>query len=230
MIEINLLPDGRKKKETHFKKIDLSKLSLNSVPVLSLAAGVFAVLITLQVILFFIGIYGKGVLTSLDKQYKEELPKSKEAAALKAQVDAVNKKIKAIDELMVKRFGWAKKLNDLSDSVTAGIWLTELSYNEKLTERPVPSGASAPKAKAAAGPSKPAVEKVVLKYLIISGFASTIGEEGTALIGKFIKGLKDNDSFYSDFSDIELGAIKRDRLEDQEVMSFKLTCLFKETK
>ena len=71
---------------------------------------------------------------------------------------------------------------------------------------------------------------MVSKYLIISGFASTVGEEGTALIGKFIKGLKDNSSFYSDFSYIELGAIKRDRIEDQEVMSFRLTCLFKETK
>ncbi len=55
-----------------------------------------------------------------------------------------------------------------------------------------------------------------------------MGEEGTASIGKFIKSLKDNNSFFSDFSDIDLGSIKRDKVNDQEVMSFKITCFFKE--
>jgi hypothetical protein len=74
------------------------------------------------------------------------------------------------------------------------------------------------------------MEKSLLRYLIISGYASRLGEEDTALIGKFMKALKENPSFYSDFSDIELGTIKRDKIEDQEVMGFKITCLFKEIK
>ena len=54
-----------------------------------------------------------------------------------------------------------------------------------------------------------------------------MGEEGTALIGRFIEKLKENASFYSDFSDIELGSIKREQTGNQEMMTFKMTCLFK---
>jgi hypothetical protein len=54
-----------------------------------------------------------------------------------------------------------------------------------------------------------------------------MGEEGTALIGRFIDKLKNNLSFYSDFSDIELGSIKREQSSGQEIMTFKITCLFK---
>ncbi|MBI5144104.1 MAG: PilN domain-containing protein [Candidatus Omnitrophica bacterium] len=231
MIEINLLPEELKKKQERFKKIDISKINVQNIQVLYLAACLFGILIIIQIILFFIGIYSKSMLTSLEARYKEIFPKVKEALSLKSQVETINKKITAIDELMVKRFSWAKKLNDLSDTITPGIWLTELSYNEKLAEKTK----EAPDIKILKGktqglPLKAVTEKVILKYLVISGFASSMGEEGTALVGKFIKNLKENDSFYSDFSDIELDVIKSDRIEEQEVMNFKITCLFKETK
>jgi hypothetical protein len=134
----------------------------------------------------------------------------------------MSKKVSAIDELMVKRFSWTKKLNDLSDSVTPGIWLTQLDYDERLVER----------AKTAANTSKGqegkvATEKILERYLVISGAASSMGEEGTALIGRFIKNLKENGSFYADFSDIEFGNIKREQMSGQEIMTFKITCLFK---
>lgn len=231
MIEINLLPEEFRKKQERFKKINISKINVQNIQILNIAACVFGILITIQVILFFIGIYSKSMLTSLEARYKEIFPKKKEALTLKAQVETINKKISAINELMVKRFSWAKKLNDLSDTVTAGIWLTELSYNEKLAEKTKDTPEiKLPKEKNQALPLKPVTEKILLKYLVISGFASSMGEEGTALVGKFIKGLKENDSFYSDFSEIELGVIKSDRIEEQEVMNFKITCLFKETK
>lgn len=232
MIEINLLPEELKKKQERFKKIDISKIDIQNIPVLNLAAAIFGVLITIQVILFFIGIYSGSLLNSLEAKYNSILPEKKEADLLKAQGGTINRKIGVIDELMVKRFSWAKKLNDLSDIITPGIWLTVLSYNEKLSEKTVAAiDAKALKGKAQEVPSKPVTEKVLLNYLVISGFASSMGgEEGTAMIGKFIKSLKEDPSFYSDFSDIELGVIKTERLEDQEVMSFKITCLFKETK
>jgi hypothetical protein len=127
---------------------------------------------------------------------------------------------------MVKRFSWAKKLNDLSDSMTPGIWLTELSYDEKLGEVQRPALPS-PLKKKGANENAPTTEKVVLRYLTISGMASSMGEEGTALIGRFIKNLKANNEFYSDFSEIELGTITREKVDDQEVMKFNITCLFK---
>jgi len=162
------------------------------------------------------------ILGTLEKNYKHILPEKKEAEQLKLQISKMGKKVSAIDELMVKRFSWAKKLGDLNDSVTPGIWLTQLDYDERLVEKP----------KAVSNVSKEregraATEKVLERHLIISGAASSMGEEGTALIGRFIKSLKENVSFYSDFSDIELGNIKREQMSGQEIMTFKITCLFK---
>ena len=155
----------------------------------------------------------------------------KDADALRAQVNTINRKMAAIEDLMVKRFSWAKKLNDLADSLTSGIWLTALTYDERETERQIPAVSRQSGAMTPGQPAQSQTERVVLRYLIISGYAATTaGEEGTAAVGRFIKALKDNQNFYADFSDIELGAIKRDKVEEQEVMSFRLTCLFKETK
>lgn len=220
MVEINLLPEELRKKEPRFKKIDLSGLNLQNLPVVHIAAYAIGALVAFHLILFSIGSYSKAVMGSLQKRYDELLPRKKEAEALSKQVDTMSKKVNAIDALMVKRFSWAKKLNALSDSVTPGIWLSELSYNEKVTEHPVPTPAGKNKS------AGTVMEKSVSKYLIISGYVSSMGEQGTALVGKFIKSLKDNSNFYSDFSSIELGAIRSDKIEGQEVMNFKLTCLF----
>ena len=206
MIEINLLPEERKR-QTRLKKIDIAALNLEKLPVFKIAAAVFIVLVTLQVILFFIGVFGSHHLRELTNKYSAILPQKKEADALKAQIESNMKKISAIDQLMVTRFGWAQELSALNDSMVTGVWLTELSYDEKLTEKP---------------------EKAVLKYLVISGYASGAGESGTAIVGRFIKSLKDNALLSSSFNNIALDSIKRDRMEGEDVMNFRVTCLFKE--
>ena len=225
MIEINLLPEELKKIQARFKKIDMPTIDMKNLPYITIGAILIGVLIIIQVIAFIVGVIGKANLSSLSKRYSTILPSKKEADSLKSQIDLINKKVHAIDELMVKRFSWARELNSLSDSMTAGIWLTELSYDEKFVSLANVKGANN-KAKVESAKSP---EKVLLRYLTISGYASSRGEEGTALIGKFIKILKDNQEFYIYFSDIELGSIKSEKVEDQEVMSFKITCFFKET-
>lgn len=230
MIEINLLPEEFKKKEPKFKGPDLSKFKMQNIPILKISFAALGILVVIQLLLFAIGIYMKGNLNSTEKHYSQILPKKREADTLKTQIETINKKVGAIDELMVKRFSWAKKLNDLGDSMTPGIWLTELSYSEKLIDRPVIIQMRGSKNKGQPGPSRTLIEKALVKYLVISGYATSLGEDGTAAVGKFIKSLKDNPSFYADFSEIELGAIKREKIENQEVMSFKITCLFKEAK
>jgi len=224
MIQINLIPEESKKKPERFKAIDMSRLNIESVPLIKIGAGVGGAIIIIHLILVAISIYAGGSLKTQEKVYNELLPEKKQADALIKEVDTRKKKVNAIDELMVRRFGWSKKLNDLSESMTSGIWFNDLIYDEKMTERTVPVQDKLVKGKVQA---KTTVERTTLRYLIITGFASSKGEEGTASIGKFIKSLKANESFYADFKDIELGAIKRDKVQDQEVMSFKITCLFK---
>ncbi len=227
MIEINLLPEELKKSQPRFKKFDISGIDFKNVPVTNIAAAVVGFIVAIHVLLFLVGITSQGRLSVLSKRYNQLLPQKKESEALKAQVDAINKKVGAIDELMVKRFSWARKLNDLSDSMTPGIWLTELSYDEKVGERPVQANAKAPAGRAKKETPKATVEKVVLKYLIISGYASSMGEQGTALIGKFIKSMQDNSNFYSDINSVDLVSTKSDKVDNQDVMSFRITCLFK---
>jgi len=222
VVEINLLPDEMKKKKRSAPRIDVSAVALPKIPFMNMAIMAFGALLAVQVALFLIGVVSGATFKNLEAKYKVILPEKVETEKLRSQVDRTNKKVSAIDELMVKRFSWAKKLNSLSDCLTPGIWLTELEYDEKLSSAPKAANADSAKKK-----SFQAADSVVSRYLILSGAASSMGEDGTALIGRFIKSLKDDPEFYSDFKDIELGTIRREKMEDQEVMTFKITCFFK---
>ncbi|MFH0763732.1 MAG: hypothetical protein V1927_01855 [Candidatus Omnitrophota bacterium] len=233
MIEINLLPEELKKKnEPKFKKFDLSGLNIDNfnikkMPLVKIGIIAVTALAVFHLALFLVGTTCKDSLASLAKKKDALLPKKNEADSLRNELARINKKVTAIDGLMVKRFSWAKKLNSISDALTSGIWLAELSYDEKAGDRLV-AVARTSNDKSKKGSSRSVAEKVVYKYLVLSGYASSMGEQGTALIGKFIKSLKENSQFYSDFSEITLDSIKSDKFHDQEVMNFKITCLFKE--
>ena len=225
MVEINLLPEEIKKKKRPASRMDASAIKLPSLPVIGLVAAAVGIVLAAQLALLVIGFMKDTTLKSLEHEYKSISAKKNETEKLKLQVGTMNRKVAAIDELMVKRFKWGKKLDNLSESMTPGIWLTELEYDEKLTD--APKRADTGLMKKIPGESKQAVEKVLARYLILSGAAYSKGEEGAALVGRFIKSLKDNLEFYSDFKDIELGTIKMDRVDEQDIMMFKITCFFK---
>lgn len=227
MIEINLLPQELRKKEPRFKSIEFGEFDIKNLPLVNMAITAAVILLSVHILLFAVGAYSKSRIADLRKRYDTILPQKQEAMNLKTQIDLMNKKVTAIDELMVKRFSWARKLNELSDSVTPGIWLSSLEYDEKMSEHSVQLVPKPSNGKGKVGATKQSTERTMSKYMIISGYASSMGEQGTALIGKFIQSLKDNQAFYSDFNDIELGSIKSERVQDQEVMSFKITCMFK---
>ena len=214
MIEINLLPDENKKsKRRTTSNMDLSRVNIQALPVVKIALVCAGIIVFIQALVFALGL-GLGSLSkSMTKEYSAIEPEKEETQVIEHQTAKLARKVSAIDELMVKQFIWAKKLNDLSNSVTPGIWLTELEYNEDVAQ--APKGESAP------------AQNVTSKRLVISGNASSMGEEGTALIGKFIQSLKSNPGFYADFSEINLGKIRREKIDDQEVMTFEITCLFK---
>jgi hypothetical protein len=207
MIEINLLPQELKKKRDIFLKLDLKRVDIKRVPLLKLTAGVLVLLVLTQIILLLAGTLLNTQLSSAIKTYESLLPQKREADALKAKVSGINKRSCAIDELIVKRFSWARKINNLSDCMTQGIWLSELYYDE----RPIPGSA----------------KTVMPGALVISGYAVGAGEEGTALIGGFIKGLQDNKDLYSDFTSINLLSTKSETVDKHDVVSFKLSCVFK---
>jgi hypothetical protein len=212
MIEINLLPQEMRKRPSPFANIDFSAFSLQKLPVMPIAAGFVGLLILVLALVFAMGLYSRMALSSLTKRYEAITPKMKEAQALMAQNDSVNKRVSAIDDLMSGRFSWAKNLNAISDSMTPGIWLSELIYDEN----PV-SGVQPAKGK---GPKMPG-------RLIMIGYATGSGEQGAALVGKFIKSLKDNEEFYSDFGEVDLVGVKSEKVDGQDVVSFRVNCIFK---
>ena len=77
------------------------------------------------------------------------------------------------------------------------------------------------------GAAKPMAETAMAGALVMSGYASGVGEQGTALIGKCIKSLQDNKDFYSNIASVDLVSTKSDKVDKQDVMSFRITCLFK---
>ncbi len=208
MIKIDLMPQELKKKPSIFTGMDFSGIDIKSIPVLNIAAGIGVVAVAVQILVFVLSIVSSAQLASVTKEYDAIQPDKKIADALKAKVVDINKRSGAIDELMIKRFSWARKINLLSDCMTPGIWLSELYYDEE----PVQGSA-----KKAAMPGT----------LVISGYASGVGEQGAALIGKFIKSLQDDKGFYSDFTGVDLVSTKSGKVDNQDVMSFRITCAFK---
>jgi len=226
MIEINLLPQEYRKKEPRFKGVDLSQLNLQNIPVMYIVAVVVGFLLIAQCGLFILSLYGKAQVSILTKKYELIRPQKQKFDELQAKSSSTKKKISAIDELMVKRLSWAAKLNDLSDSMTPGIWLTNLSYDEKVTERSIPRVSVKNSAGLALPP--PIKQTTISRDLTLSGYAAGAGEQGAALVGKLIKSMKESPKLSEDFSDIILGSIKSEKVEDQDVMNFKITCMFKE--
>lgn len=123
MIEINLLPEELRKQ----KKLDL-KLDLEMVDKIKfLAGGVFAGILILLILLLVIGSAVRK------KQIVNLMMKEQAIAPKKAQAEEANKdilflmaKMAELDEITKRKFLWSKKLNELSDLVLPGIWLTRI--------------------------------------------------------------------------------------------------------
>ncbi|MFA6321030.1 MAG: hypothetical protein WCY36_04145 [Candidatus Omnitrophota bacterium] len=226
MITINLLPEEMRKVESSFKKISFDfkgkEKMLKDIGIVAIL-----VLLSVHVILFFIGLRSQSVSKTQEQNIEKLMPGKKEYDALKAESGVANVKSAAIDSLMANRFSWSRELNSLSDSMVPGIWLTELSYNEKLSEVSVQVKSLAARTGGKKELSRTETKKLNMRYLTISGYASSMGEQGAALVGKFIASMKDNPAFFSDFAEIKLESITTEKVFDQEVMRFKITCLFK---
>ena len=226
MIKINLLPEDLKKQESSFTRIALSFKGREGA-VKNFVIALILILVAVHVALFFIGTRSSATLKSLTQKHNSLIPGMKECEALKVETDITNRKAQSIDSLMANRFSWAMKLNSLSDCMTPGIWLTSLSYEAKPGEVSVQVKIPSSPAGGKKETMKTETKNVNLRYLNISGYASGTGEQMTVLIGNFIKSMKESESFFRDFSEIKLESIKSEKFLDQEVMSFKITCLFK---
>jgi len=130
MFDINLVPDNlrRKKKGKDF----FSRINIPLEVVIGSVGGLFLVLILVHLFLLFM-ITGK---------VREKKLLAQEVAAIgpeKTKVESVINEIRTLQsrqnslkEVVGKdNIKWAKKFNDISDSLIQGVWIKKISFNEE---------------------------------------------------------------------------------------------------
>lgn len=174
MININLLPEEYRK-----KKIDYSEIFNRYKTFIAPGLGILvAVIIITSLIVVVYPSLQKRTLNKLstrwkniEKDYEEVIKLKKEEGKFKNLMDVINK-------IIGNRILWARRLNDVSDSLPKEIQLTELTTKvEKIKDKP---------------------DRAVL---VIAGIVPS--DPGEQAIGNFIKALRGMPGFTNDFPDIE---------------------------
>jgi len=225
MIELNLLPQELKRKKR--------TLELPEIPIIPIAACIIGALVFVQLFLGGLILMSKAQLTGLEKTWQSLAPEKAELDNIKKELASRARMTEAIDGLIEEQPNWARLLNEMSNSLTPNIWLTELECGEE-TEKHPRRAAKLPERRAVAKGSKkpgPAGPDGLVEpkggILIISGFAAGRGEETTANVARFIRSLKENEGFFRDFADVELVSMKKSVVEKQDVMNFTLACKYR---
>ncbi|MCQ9207720.1 MAG: PilN domain-containing protein [Omnitrophica bacterium] len=199
MIELNLLPEEFRKKKKKFE--------MPEIPVVSIAVVFIGFLAAIQLLLGGWILMSKRQLVALDAKWEALAPDKAELDSIKKVLLDAGRKTNAIEALIAERLSWARLLNELSNSLSANIWLTELTYRK--------------------GPAGPSAGSSAEESLTLSGSAVARGEQATQDIARFIKALKANKNFFKYFDDVELVSIKKGLHTDKGLMNFTLICKFK---
>ncbi len=216
MIEINLLPEELRKKES-------IKITLPDIPIKKTLILVFGVFFGLQ-LLFTMGTFYLRFDSQLTGKQIETLKESnREIERQKSETVGIHNRLKEARALTLRKFYWASLLNALSNSMTKGVWLRTFY----VTEEEPKSGAV--DKKPAVPDEKPAKGAVKDRYLVLEGSAVGPGQE-TAFIGKFLKQLKDNPMFNNLFQDVKPYNINQRRIKEYDVYDFMIYCKFRKDK
>ncbi len=198
MIEIDLLPKQLRANRPAFLRNPLKTSQLYTI---------LAVVVCLQLFLQAFAMLGARRLKKLEGSWRGLTSEQTEIEQLKNQFSALNVKIPIITQLVNNRVLWSKILNDISDLMVPGVWLSEISLEQHTVEL----GRTA-------------------FFLVIKGKAASQAKDEPALIGNFMQCLKRDPGFSSSFSEIEMGAIRKGNIAQTEIMDFILTCRFKDEK
>lgn len=223
MIEINLLPESmRKEKKEWPKEILLFFIGGFLIGILILA-WIFS---SIQIIVV------NGRLSHLEREWKELLPVTEETSALMEKKQQLEERVMIVETLTKGRLLWAKKLNQLSNLIPEGVWLSSISLESKVemvpSKQPVKAkgkgGSDETQAQASVS-----MEKKETKVLVIRGSTVSLkkGEEIVDLVGAFINRMKEDESFFKDFSSIELGPGQRGAIGGVDIWNFELSLPFR---
>lgn len=218
MIELNLLPEELRKKE-------MPKLALPQVPVKGQLAAI-AVFLGIHVLFVVGAIYRQIDLLSSKSEVDRLRVANRGIMQQKAEITVAQARGKQIDAIITRKFYWTQLLNSLSDVTVKGVWLTQFSVSDKNESMRAKSARSANR-KGAKARTKDAPDSA--RFFKIEGNAVGSGQE-TAIIGKFIKEIKQNGFFAGMITNVELSTINQRRIRDVDVYDFLLEVPLKSDK
>lgn len=205
MIKINLLPDEFKRTQKPKASFEF-KMPEFGPKAIKIAVISLSILIGFHILLVISIFLKDSSLKKLDSKWSSLQPQKIEIDRLNSEITAVEKTVLPIKQLVEKRFLWSKKLNQLSDLMTPGIWFTRLSIEIQV---------------------KDAQKGDYIRILNLEGCAASLYGDETALVGKFIKALQEDKDFFQHFSEVKLGPMQKAMIEKNEIMNFKVFCIFR---
>jgi len=179
------------------KKLTYLKLDIKQMGEFKMLAG--GVVLGVLVLLFLVFLIGSGV------RKKQVLGLMREEEALrpqKVQADAVNKEASMLRVKMAAL-----------DEITGRRFL----WAQKLNEL---SGLVLP------GIWFTRIHTDSNERLIIEGSVISKEEKAMASVGKFMKNIKENKSFFKDFKDIKLETVQRKNIDKRDVVDFTIALYF----
>ena len=222
MIEINLLFEELRHKET-------IKITMPDIPIKKTLYVLTASVLAIQLLFTAYTVYMSVESSIVNADIARLRSAGKEFLDKKTETNAIHDRLRDIRSTTMRKFYWASMLNEVSNSMTKGVWLRTLFVAD---EEPRSKSAETVKpGKKEKDKDKEETDKKSedSKYLVLEGSAVGQGQE-TAFIGKFLKQLKDNALFAELFSDIKPYNINQRRLNDFDVYDFMIYCKFKKDK
>ncbi|MBU0571948.1 MAG: PilN domain-containing protein [Candidatus Omnitrophica bacterium] len=201
MIELNLLPKELRKKK---------QLAMPDIPVLPIAISVLVLMVVMHAVVLLSVTVKRNSLKQFNKEWKELRPGCRAAEELNSKITGLERRLKVTRDIANPALDWVELLGGLNMATIPNVWLSEF--------KPVFSQSK--------GRDKRQT-KNTLTGLELSGYALGRGE-ATSTVGEFIDSLKKNNEFSKYFSEIELQGIHNRKFDNEEVMSFKLVCRFKQ--
>jgi len=191
-------------------KIDLSPEVKKEPPAISgiLKRGILGILVSLSAVLamnFYYDInlkYEENRILQLQEKHQAYLKSETQMQEIKKDVEYLDKKISAFNNLLPRRFYWSEKLLSLARIIPEEIWLRKLSIERKDSR----------------------------EMLKLRGFLFTLraDERPISVLNNFIKALKADKSFFGDFSNMSLVDTRMTSVKNRNVLEFNMELSVKE--
>ena len=170
--------------------------------------GIGGILLAFFLFLLAIVGYQESALKRVEEELNGLDAVRQEMKQLKKDLRFLQDHSSTAEGLMKHPLLWSRKMNQVSDLLRAGIWLTKLELQRRSIS----------------------TEKQEIKEgvaLFIQGRVYSRDREEAAVVGKYISALKGNEDFFKDFEYIHLENIQSRPLGAVSVSEFTLVCPLK---